>query len=86
MKQFIEDHFDKILLGAMLMYLVHVVIFLSLRTTAPEVISWARELTSGFAGGLLGLITGMRIQNGGTTHADKPGNSNPAVNDQKPKE
>jgi len=65
-KQFIEDHFDKLLLGCMLMYLVHVVLFLSMRQTAPEVISWARELTSGFAGGLLGLITGMRIQNGGS--------------------
>lgn len=61
MKHFIEAHFDKILLAAMVLYLIHVVIFLSVYVQSPETVSWARELTSGFAGGLLGLITGIAV-------------------------
>lgn len=61
MKHFIEAHFDKILLALMVLYLIHVVIFLSVYVQSPETISWARELTSGFAGGLLGLITGIAV-------------------------
>lgn len=61
MRSLLRDHFDKILLAGVVMYLVHVVIFLANMNVDPATISWARELTSGFAGGLLGLITGVRI-------------------------
>lgn len=60
-RNFVEKYFDKLLLAGMVLYLIHVVIFLSIYSKAPETISWARELTSGFAGGLLGLITGVRV-------------------------
>lgn len=61
MKEFIEKHFDKLLLAFIVVYLIHVVIFLSIYVKQPETISWAREMTSGFAGALIGLITGIRV-------------------------
>lgn len=61
MRDFIEKHFDKLLLAATVWYLIHVVIFLSVYVKQPETISWAREMTSGFAGALIGLITGIRV-------------------------
>ena len=85
MKAFIEDHFDKLMLALIVFYLIHVVMYLSWRQSPTEVVSWARELTSGFAGGLLGLITGMRIQNGGS-NANRAGTGNNSQDSQKPKE
>ncbi len=60
-REFIERHFDKLLLGAIVVWLIHVVIFLAIYVNNPETLSWARELTSGFAGALVGLITGIRM-------------------------
>lgn len=61
MIRFIEKHFNQLLLSAFVLYLIHVVLFMSIYVKSPETLSWAREMTSGFAGGLLGLITGVRL-------------------------
>jgi hypothetical protein len=61
MRDFIEKHFDKLLLAAIIVYMIHVVVFLAIYVKQPETIAWARELTSGFVGALIGLITGVRV-------------------------
>lgn len=58
---FIQDHFDKLLLSGFVVLGVLVVVVLTMYGRAPETVSWLRELTSGFAGGLLGLITGIAV-------------------------
>lgn len=60
MRAFIEHHFDKLLLTGVLLYMIHIVVFMSLYQFAAENVSWARELTAGIGGALLGLITGRR--------------------------
>ena len=60
--EFVRDHFDKLLLVVLVVYMIDVVIYLSVFSmAAPETIGWARELTAAFAGALVGLITGVRI-------------------------
>lgn len=61
MKSFVKENFDKLLLSGIVIYMVHVVVILSMWTVDPSTVSWARELTSGAMGALLGLITGIRV-------------------------
>lgn len=61
MKQFIREHFDKLLCTTLFLLMVHTVLALVYLHSSPDVISWARELASGFQGALLGLITGIAI-------------------------
>lgn len=58
MKNFLETNFDKILMAVFAAYMVHTV---HAYGTVPETISWSRELTSGFVGALIGLVTGVHV-------------------------
>ena len=61
MKEFVKDHFDKLMLAGMIVYLIHVVLALVYFQAPAETVAWARELTSGFTGALIGLITGVAV-------------------------
>lgn len=61
MRNFIEAHFDKLLLAAIFCLMVCVVLVLSASGKSAETVSWAREVASGLEGGLLGLITGVAV-------------------------
>lgn len=59
--QFFKEHFDKFLLTGLFLVMVSVVLTLVWVKAPNDTISWAIQLTSGFQGALLGLITGVAI-------------------------
>lgn len=58
MKDFLKEHFDKLLLTFLFLVMVGVVLYMS--HDAANV-NWAREQAALILGGLLGLITGVVI-------------------------
>lgn len=66
MKDFLIQHFDKLLLTGLLIFMVWVVLHMA-RIGDAQDINWAREQSNLIVGALLGLITGAVLRNGTKT-------------------
>lgn len=55
------DNLDKFILVSLFIWIVHETFIFVAMHANPEIVSWAKELASGFQGALLGLITGVAL-------------------------
>jgi hypothetical protein len=78
MKDFIKEHFDKLLLTFLFLVMVMVTLHMAHHMDADAGdVSWGREQANLIAGALLGLITGAVLRNGTKNDNGKDSNDGP---------
>lgn len=70
-KGIIENHFDKLLLASLFVYMTVVLLHMSHDSSDAADVSWAREQSNLIVGALLGLITGAVLRNGSRPPEEK---------------
>ena len=67
MKDFLDAHFDKLLLVILFFVLLMVLLHMAHDGGDAADVGWAREEANLIIGALLGLVTGARMRNGAPT-------------------